>query len=54
MHTGEVAGYADQVSGVANAAKWIKRGTYIGTALDAGSRFIACSLGREEQCRKAK
>ncbi|AHG43162.1 SSU ribosomal protein S2p (SAe) [Pseudomonas syringae CC1557] len=58
MHTGEIAGYADKVSGVAKASKWIKRGTYIGTALEVGSTAIeirnACTLGREEQCRKAK
>ncbi|OUM05062.1 SSU ribosomal protein S2p (SAe) [Pseudomonas syringae] len=58
MHTGEIAGYADKVSGVANAAKWIKRGTYIGTALEVGSTGLsihkACAVGREEQCRKAK
>lgn len=58
MHTGEIAGYADKVSGVAKASKWIKRGTYIGTALEVGSTgltiYKACTLGREEQCRKAK
>lgn len=58
MHTGEISGYADKVSGVANAAKWIKRGTYIGTALEVGSTGLsihkACTVGREEQCRKAK
>jgi len=58
MHNGEIAGYADKVSGVANAAKWIKRGTYIGTALEVGSTGLsihkACTVGREEQCRKAK
>ncbi|AHG42939.1 SSU ribosomal protein S2p (SAe) [Pseudomonas syringae CC1557] len=58
MHTGEIAGYADKVSGVAKASKWIKRGTYIGTALEVGSTGLAihkaCTAGREEQCRKAK
>ncbi|NWC10604.1 hypothetical protein HX776_17520 [Pseudomonas agarici] len=58
MHTGEVAGYADKVSGVAKASKWIKRGAYIGTALEVGSSGLAiqkaCTLGREEQCRKVK
>ncbi|AHG38867.1 SSU ribosomal protein S2p (SAe) [Pseudomonas syringae CC1557] len=58
MHTGEIAGYADKVSGVAKASKWIKRGAYIGTALEIGSTGLAihkaCALGREEQCRKAK
>ncbi|MBD8568213.1 MULTISPECIES: hypothetical protein [Pseudomonas syringae group] len=58
MHTGEIAGYADKVSGVAKASKWIKRGTYIGTALEVGSTALAirnaCASGREEQCRRAK
>ncbi|MEE4705653.1 hypothetical protein V2K55_08130 [Pseudomonas alliivorans] len=58
LHTGEIAGYADKVAGVANASKWIKRGTYIGTALEIGSTGLAirnaCTLGREEQCRKVK
>lgn len=58
LHTGEIAGYVDKVSGVAKASKWIKRGAYIGTALEFGSTGLAirnaCTLGREEQCRKAK
>lgn len=58
MHTGEISGYADKVSGVANAAKWIRRGTYIGIALEVGSTGLsihkACTVGREEQCKKAK
>lgn len=58
MHAGEIAGYADKVSGVAMASKLIKRGTYIGTALEVGSTALsirnACAVGREEQCRRAK
>ncbi|NWC92374.1 MULTISPECIES: hypothetical protein [unclassified Pseudomonas] len=58
MHTAELAGYTDKVSGVAMASKWIKRGAYIGTALEVGSTAIsihkACALGREEQCKRAK
>ncbi|MCJ7956347.1 MAG: hypothetical protein MUW57_07265 [Pseudomonas sp.] len=58
MHTGEIAGYADKISGAAMASKWIKRGAYIGTALEVGSTALsirnACALGREEQCRRAK
>jgi len=58
MHAGEIAGYADKVSGVAKASNWIKRGTYIGTALEVGSTALsirnACAVGREEQCRRAK
>ncbi|MEN5032816.1 hypothetical protein [Pseudomonas sp. Ps21-P2] len=58
LHAGEIAGYADKVSGVAQAAKWVKRGTYIGTALDVGATALAirnaCAVGREEQCTRAK
>ncbi|MCH4876466.1 hypothetical protein EQV97_03520 [Pseudomonas sp. TMW22090] len=58
LHTGEIAGYADKVSGIARASNLIKKGTYIGTALDVASTGLsihkACTLGREEQCRRAK
>ncbi|VVP15652.1 hypothetical protein [Pseudomonas fluorescens] len=58
MSTGEIAGYAQKVSGVARAAKLIKRGVYIGTALDVASAGLsirqACALGREDECTKAK
>ncbi|MGE9839894.1 hypothetical protein, partial [Pseudomonas sp. UM16] len=58
LHKGEIDGYASKISGVAKAAKIVKKGTYIGIALDVASTALsiqkACSLGREEQCRKAK
>jgi hypothetical protein len=58
MSTGEIAGYAQKVSGVAKAAKLIKRGVYIGVALDVASAGLdirqACALGREDECTKAK
>jgi len=58
LHTGEIAGYAEKVDGVAKAAKLIKRGTYIGTALAVTSSGLAirnaCALGREEECTRAK
>ncbi|WP_095082205.1 hypothetical protein [Pseudomonas sp. Irchel s3h17] len=58
MTTGEVAGYAQKVSGVARAAKLIKRGVYIGVALNVASSGLdirkACALGREDECTKAK
>ncbi|MEN4749900.1 hypothetical protein ABEH28_09025 [Pseudomonas sp. Ps21-P2] len=57
MHTGEISGYADKVSGVAKAAKLAKKGAYIGTALDVASTGLsihkACTLGREQECKKA-
>ncbi|KPG95523.1 SSU ribosomal protein S2p (SAe) [Pseudomonas sp. RIT-PI-q] len=58
MSSGEIAGYAEKVSGVARAAKLIKSGTYIGTALEVASSGLeirnACALGREDQCTRAK
>ncbi|MFJ4393865.1 hypothetical protein [Pseudomonas sp. NPDC089396] len=58
LHTGEIAGYADKVAGVAKAANLIKKGTYIGIALEVAATGLeiqkACTLGREEACRKAK
>ncbi|TDV67505.1 hypothetical protein [Pseudomonas sp. LP_7_YM] len=58
LKTGEIAGYAEKVSKVAKAANLIKKGTYVGTALDVAATAIkikkACSEGREEQCTRAK
>ncbi|PVZ35144.1 hypothetical protein [Pseudomonas sp. CC120222-01a] len=58
LHTGEIAGYANKVSGVATAANLIKKGTYVGIALDVAATGLeihkACTLGREEECRKAQ
>lgn len=57
LHTGEIAGYANKVSGVATAANLIKEGTYVGIALDVAATGLeihkACTLGREEECKKA-
>lgn len=58
LHTGEIEGYAEKLAGVTRAANWIKKGTYLGMALDVGSTELsirnACMLGREEDCRRAK
>ncbi|SEJ05943.1 hypothetical protein [Pseudomonas sp. NFR16] len=55
---GEIARYADTVAGVAKAATLIKRGGYIGVALDVASTSLeireACLAGDERQCRKAR
>jgi hypothetical protein len=55
---GEIARYADTVAGVAKAATIIKRGGYIGVALDVASTSLeireACLAGDERQCRKAR
>ncbi|WP_313202007.1 hypothetical protein [Pseudomonas sp.] len=57
LHTGEIAGYADKVAGVAKAANLVKKGTYIGIALEVAATGLeiqrACTLGREDACRKA-
>jgi hypothetical protein len=58
LKTGEIVGYAEKVDGVAKAVKYIKMGTYIGTALDVAATALkikkACSEGREDQCTRAK
>lgn len=58
LHSGEIKGYAEKISGVAKAANWVKKGTYLGMALDVASTELsirnACVLGREDECRKAK
>lgn len=58
LKTGEIAGYAEKIDGVARASKFIKKGTYVGTALDVGASALkirkACAEGREDQCTKAK
>jgi hypothetical protein len=58
MHKGEIDGYAEKIGRVARAAKVLKRGTYIGAALDVASTALdiqkACALGREDQCKRAK
>jgi hypothetical protein len=55
---GEIEDYAEKVNGVAKAAKYAKKGVYIGIALEVGSSALsikkACSLGTEDECRKAK
>ncbi|MFI7855470.1 hypothetical protein ACX0KM_09460 [Pseudomonas promysalinigenes] len=58
LNSGEIKGYAEKISGVARAANWIKKGTYLGVALDVASTELsirnACLLGREDECRKAQ
>lgn len=58
MQKGEIDGYTQKIGAVAKAAKMVKNGTYIGTALDVASSALnirkACSAGREDQCRKAR
>ena len=57
-HHGEIRGYEETVKRVARAAEILKKGTYIGIALDVGSTALeiteACSTGREQECTHAK
>ncbi|EOG3623008.1 hypothetical protein ACTHGN_005133 [Pseudomonas putida] len=58
LSTGEISKYADKVAGVARAADMIKKGGYLGVALDVAATGLeihkACILGREEECTRAK
>lgn len=57
-HHGEIRGYEETVKRVAKASEMLKKGTYIGIALDVGSTALeimeACSTGREQECTQAK
>jgi hypothetical protein len=58
MHKGEIRGYAERLERIAGMARHLRKGTYIGLALDmtvAGLEVKeACTVGREGQCRKAQ
>ncbi len=58
LNAGEISGYAEKVTGVAKAASLIKKGAYIGVALDVAATGLeikkACTLGREKECARAK
>lgn len=57
-HHGEIRGYEETVKRVARASEMLKKGTYIGIALDIGATALeiaeACSTGREQECTQAK
>ncbi|PIB56371.1 hypothetical protein [Pseudomonas sp. 2995-1] len=57
-HHGEIRGYEETVKRVAKASEMLKKGTYIGIALDIGATTLeiaeACSTGREQECTQAK
>jgi len=57
-HHGEIRGYEETVKRVAKASQVLKKGTYIGIALDVGATALeiteACSTGREQACTQAK
>ena len=58
LNTGEISDYAQKVTGVARAAELIKKGGYIGVALDVAATGLsihkACTVGREDECRRVK
>ncbi|MEQ7918816.1 hypothetical protein ABQX22_06440 [Xanthomonas sp. WHRI 1810A] len=58
LHSGQIAGYANTVRNVSKMANVLSKGTYVGIGLDVGAGALeiqeACSVGREEQCTKAK
>lgn len=58
LDKGEIRGYAERLERMAGVARHLRKGTYIGLALDmtvAGLEVKeACTLGREAQCRKAQ
>ena len=57
-HHGEIRGYEETVKRVAKASEMLKKGTYIGIALDIGATALeiteACSTGRKQECTQAK
>ena len=57
-HHGEIRKYEETVKRVARASQLLKKGTYIGIALDVGAAALeiaeACSREREQECTKAK
>lgn len=57
-HHGEIRRYEETVRRVAKASQMLKKGTYIGIALDVGATALeiteACSTGREQECNRAK
>lgn len=57
-HHGEIREYEQTVKRIAKASQILKKGTYIGIALDVGVTALeiteACSAGREDECNRAK
>ncbi len=55
---GEIRGYEETVKRIAKASEILKKGTYIGIALNVGDTALeiteACSTGREQECTQAK
>lgn len=58
LHAGEIKAYAEKVAGVARASNILKKGTFIGISIEATSTALtihkACTVGREDECEKAR
>lgn len=58
MAHGEIAGYAERIKGISRLSNALKKGTYIGIALDFASTSLeikeACMAGFTEQCERAR
>ncbi|MNG96759.1 hypothetical protein D3C79_558390 [compost metagenome] len=56
--TGQIPGYATHIEGVSRAAKVVKYGGWIGTALGGGASYLkvqdVCTAGNAEACEKIK
>lgn len=55
---GQIPGYATHMGGVAKAAKYIRYGGWLGTALGGGASYMkvqeVCTAGDEQACKKVK
>ncbi len=58
LHTGEIGGYARKIAKISKMSGYLAKGAYVGIAMDVSATALAiveaCSMGREEACRKAK
>ena len=55
---GQIPGYATHMDGVAKAAKYVKYGGWLGTALGGGASYMkvqeVCAAGDEQACKKVR
>ena len=55
---GQIPGYATHMDGVAKAAKYVKYGGWLGTALGGGASYMkvqeVCATGDEQACKKVE
>lgn len=58
MHHGEIAGYAERITGISRLSNALKNGTFVGIALDFANTSLeikeACRAGSLEQCERAQ